>query len=234
MKVLVVDDEKLILKGIKFSLLQEQMDVHTASDGQEALEMFYENDYDIIVLDIMLPKKNGLEVCQIIRETSTVPIIMLTAKDSDMDKILGLEYGADDYLTKPFNILELKARIKAVLRRYTFGTTKIPIINPEEQVSEIEIRGLKVVLQSKRVFINDDEVYLTTKEYQILLLLIRNLDKIFSREMLLEELWDKRNNPDDMRTVDVHVRRLREKIESNPRRPQYIYTKWGEGYYFKK
>ncbi len=233
MKVLVVDDEKLILKGIKFSLLQEQMEVDTATDGDEALELFYENNYDIIILDIMLPKKTGLEVCQIIRETSSVPIMMLTAKDSDMDKILGLEYGADDYLTKPFNILELKARIKAILRRYTLGTTKIPVIK-ETLESEIEMRGLKVIQKSKRVFINDEEVYLTSKEYQILLLLIQNLDKIYSREMLLDEIWDKRNNPDDIRTVDVHVRRLREKIESNPRRPQYIFTKWGEGYYFKK
>ncbi len=233
MKVLVVDDEKLILKGIKFSLIQEQMEVDTASDGEEALALFYKNNYDIIILDIMLPKKTGYEVCQIIRETSTVPIIMLTAKSDDMDKILGLEYGADDYLTKPFNILELKARIKAILRRYTYGTTKIPIIKDEDD-SDIEVRGLKIVLKSKRVFINDEEVYLTMKEYDILLLMIKNLDKIYSREMLLEEIWDKKNNPDDIRTVDVHVRRLREKIESNPRSPQYIFTKWGEGYYFKK
>ncbi len=232
LKVLVVDDEKLILKGIKFSLLQEQMEVDTASDGDEALEMFYANNYDIIILDLMLPKKTGLEVCQIIRESSTVPIIMLTAMDSDMDKILGLEYGADDYLTKPFNILELKARIKAILRRYSFGTAKIPIVKTPKDT--LEARGLSLSLSSKRVLIDGEEVNLTLKEFDILLLMMKNMDKVYSREQLLEEIWDKKNNPDDVRTVDVHVRRLREKIEKNPSNPQYIYTKWGVGYYFKK
>ncbi|MFV0440001.1 MAG: response regulator transcription factor [Lachnospirales bacterium] len=232
MRVLVVDDEKLILKGIKFSLIQEQMEVDTASDGDEALELFYENEYDIVILDIMLPKKTGLEVCQIIRETSSVPIIMLTAMDSDMDKILGLDYGADDYITKPFNILELKARIKAILRRSTYGTQRIPIV--EEDIDSIEVRGLRLVISSKRVFIDELEVNLTLKEFDILYLMMRNLDKVYSREALLEEIWDKKNNPDDVRTVDVHVRRLREKIEKTPSRPQYIYTKWGVGYYFKK
>ncbi|MFV0519295.1 MAG: response regulator transcription factor [Lachnospirales bacterium] len=232
MKVLVVDDEKLIVKGIKFSLEQEQMEVDTASDGEEALEKFNEKHYDIIILDLMLPKKTGLEVCQIIRETSSVPIIMLTAKDSDMDKIMGLEYGADDYLTKPFNILELKARIKAILRRYSHGTAKIPVIRTSKDI--LEVRGLKLSINSKRVYIDEIEVNLTLKEFDILLLMMKNLDKVYSREQLLEEIWDKKNNPDDVRTVDVHVRRLREKIEKNPSSPQYIYTKWGVGYYFKK
>ncbi len=228
-KVLVVDDEKLIVKGIKFSLLQDGMEVDTAHDGDEAFNLFKENNYDIVILDIMLPKKNGYEVCQLIREISDVPIIMLTAKDSDMDKILGLEYGADDYLTKPFNILELKARIKAVLRRMQ-AKNKAPKV--ETQPSNImEIRGLKLDLKSQRCFIDGSEVYLTAKEFDLVELLMTNKDKVYSRVELLNEIW--KGNSGDERTVDVHVRRLREKIEKKPSEPQYIFTKWGVGYYFK-
>lgn len=228
-KVLVVDDEKLIVKGIKFSLVQDGMEVDTAHDGDDAYKLFTENSYDIVILDIMLPKKNGYEVCQLIREVSDVPIIMLTAKDSDMDKILGLEYGADDYLTKPFNILELKARMKAVLRRVHSKAKNTRVeVKPSNVV---EIRGLKLDLKSKRCFIDSIEVYLTAKEFDLLELLLKNKDKVYSRVELLDEVW--RGNSGDERTVDVHVRRLREKIEKKPSEPQYIFTKWGVGYYFK-
>lgn len=233
-RVLVVDDEKLIVKGIKFSLAQESMEVDTAYDGEEACNLFNTNKYDLIILDIMLPKRNGFEVCQYIRETSNVPIIMLTAKDSDMDKILGLEYGADDYLTKPFNILELKARMKAILRRSKNGqtTTKPEIIEDDKNV--ISSRGLTLNIPLRSVTVNGEEVSLTMKEFDLLKLMMTNQDKIYSREMLLKELWGSNNNFGDERTVDVHVRRLREKIEKKPSEPQYIYTKWGVGYYFKK
>ncbi len=228
-KVLVVDDEKLIVKGIKFSLIQDGMEVDTAHDGDEAFNLFKENNYDIVILDIMLPKKNGYEVCQLIREISDTPIIMLTAKDSDMDKILGLEYGADDYLTKPFNILELKARIKAVLRRMQAKAKSVKV--ETQPSSTMEIRGLRLDLKSQRCFIDGSEVYLTAKEFDLLELLMVNKDKVYSRIELLNEIW--KGNSGDERTVDVHVRRLREKIEKKPSEPQYIFTKWGVGYYFK-
>lgn len=229
-RVLVVDDEKLIVKGIKFSLVQEGMTVDTAYDGDEAYNLFTENTYDIVILDIMLPKKNGYEVCQLIREVSDIPIIMLTAKDSDMDKILGLEYGADDYLTKPFNILELKARMKAVLRRMQIKS-KVQNIDVTKDDKYIEVRGLRLDKKSKRVFINGVEVYLTAKEFDLLEFLISNKDKVYSRGELLNEVW--KGASGDERTVDVHVRRLREKIEKQPSEPNYIFTKWGIGYYFK-
>lgn len=231
MRALIVDDEKLIVKGIKFSLLQDNYEVDTAYDGDEAIELFEKNEYDIVILDIMLPKKDGFTVCQIIREVSDVPVIMLTAKDSDMDKIMGLEYGADDYLTKPFNILELKARIKAVFRR-TNNTRNNTQENNNPDI--IENRGLKIKMSSKRAYVNDVEVNLTTKEYDMLLLMMTNPDTVYSREMLLKEVWKEKNNPEDVRTVDVHIRRLREKIEVVPSNPEYIYTKWGVGYYLKK
>ncbi len=228
-RVLVVDDEKLIVKGIKFSLVQDGMTIDTAHDGDEAFKLFTENEYDIVILDIMLPKKNGYEVCQLIREVSDVPIIMLTAKDSDMDKILGLEYGADDYLTKPFNILELKARMKAVLRRMQ---TKAAIpVTAQQVLNTKEARGLRIDTSSQRCFIHGEEVYLTAKEFDLLELLMTNKDKVYSRVQLLNEVW--KGNTGDERTVDVHVRRLREKIEKKPSEPQYIFTKWGVGYYFK-
>lgn len=225
-KVLVVDDEKLIVKGIKFSLEQDEMEVDCAYDGEEAVAMAKEKDYDIILLDLMLPKLDGLEVCQQIREFSDVPVIMITAKGDDMDKILGLEYGADDYITKPFNILEVKARIKAIIRRNNKNQAK------EETERIIEKGDLKLELDGRRLFIIDEEVNLTAKEFDLLELLISNPNKVYSRESLLNTVWGY-EYPGDVRTVDVHIRRLREKIESNPSEPKYVHTKWGVGYYFQ-
>ncbi len=226
-RVLVVDDEKLIVKGIRFSLEQDGMEVDCAYDGEEAVRLARENQYDIVLLDLMLPKLSGLEVCQQIRDFSTVPVVMLTAKGEDMDKILGLEYGADDYITKPFNILEVKARIKAIMRR----TTKKAAA--EEAAKVIESGDMKLDLESRRIFISGREINLTTKEFDVLELLVLNPNKVFSRENLLNTVWGS-EYPGDVRTVDVHIRRLREKIESNPSEPQYVHTKWGIGYYFQK
>lgn len=225
-KVLVVDDEKLIVKGIKFSLEQDDMQVDCAYDGEEALNMARNNSYDIILLDVMLPKLTGFEVCQQIREFSDVPIIMLTAKGDDMDKILGLEYGADDYITKPFNILEVKARIKVILRRSSKQ------VSEKQQQRVITSGGLKIDCESRRVYIDGKEVNLTAKEFDLVELLITNPEKVYSREKLLNTVWGY-DYPGDVRTVDVHIRRLREKIESNPGDPKYIHTKWGVGYYFQ-
>lgn len=224
-KVLVVDDEKSIVKGIKFSLEQDDMQVDVAYDGEEALAKAKENEYDMILLDIMLPGYSGLEVCQMIREFSDVPIIMLTAKGEDMDKILGLEYGADDYITKPFNILEVKARIKAIFRRNTKGSME------KNDSKTIETKGLKIDCDSRRVYIEGKEVNLTAKEFDLVYLLVSNPNKVYSREQLLKTVWGA-SYPGDARTVDVHVRRLREKIEATPADPKYIHTKWGVGYYF--
>ena len=209
-KVLVVDDEKLIVKGIRFSLEQDGMEVDCAYDGEEALKMATENAYDMVLLDIMLPKMDGFEVCQHIREFSNMPIVMLTAKGDDMDKILGLEYGADDYITKPFNILEVKARIKAIMRRTAAS-------QPKKEDSKILGK----------------EVNLTAKEFDLLELLVNNPNKVYGRENLLNLVWGY-EYPGDVRTVDVHVRRLREKIESNPSEPKYVHTKWGVGYYYSQ
>ena len=225
-KVLVVDDEKLIVKGLRFSLEQDGMEVDCAYDGEEALEMAKETKYDIILLDLMLPKMDGLEVCQQIREFSNVPILMITAKGEDMDKILGLEYGADDYLTKPFNILEVKARIKAIMRRSANAQEE------EAKQKTIEIGDLKMDCESRRVFIDGTEINLTAKEFDVLELLIFNQNKVYSRENLLNLVWGY-EYPGDVRTVDVHIRRLREKIEKNPSDPKYVHTKWGVGYYFQ-
>ena len=203
-KVLVVDDEKLIVKGLRFSLEQEGMEVDCAYDGEEALEYARAKEYDIVLLDVMLPKLDGFEVCQQIREFSNMPIIMLTAKGEDMDKILGLEYGADDYITKPFNILEIKARIKAIMRRT--GRTE------KEQKTRV--------------------VEAAAKEFDLLELMALNPGKVYSRENLLNTVWGY-EYPGDVRTVDVHIRRLREKIEANPSEPKYVHTKWGVGYYFQ-
>ena len=226
-KVLVVDDEKLIVKGIRFSLEQDGMEVDCAYDGEEALEKAKASNYDMVLLDIMLPKMDGFEVCQAIREFSDMPIMMLTAKGDDMDKILGLEYGADDYITKPFNILEVKARIKAIMRR-TSGTKE-----KEKKVSTIEKGDLKLDTESRRLFILGKEVNLTTKEFDLLELLVINENKVYSRENLLNLVWGA-EYPGDVRTVDVHVRRLREKIEVNPSEPKYVHTKWGVGYYYNQ
>ena len=229
-KALVVDDEKLIVKGIKFSLEQDGYEVDVAYDGKEALKMAKEKEYDIVLLDVMLPEMDGMEVCQAIREFSEMPIIMLTAKGTDMDKILGLEYGADDYITKPFNILEGKARIKAIIRR---NSKKSKAADKNDRI--IEVSDLKLDLDSRRVFEKGKEVNLTAKEFDILELLTQNPDKVYSREQLLNIVWgNKLHEAGDVRTVDVHVRRLREKIEPNPSEPKYIHTKWGVGYYFKE
>ena len=225
-KVLVVDDEKLIVKGIRFSLEQDGMEVECAYDGEEALRLATEHAYDMILLDLMLPKMDGFEVCQRIREFSDVPIVMLTAKGDDMDKILGLEYGADDYITKPFNILEVKARIKAIMRRTGAKETA-----PARE-SVIENGDLKLDLDSRRLFILGREVNLTAREFELLELFVTNQNKVFSREKLLQLVWGA-DYPGDVRTVDVHVRRLREKIEANPSEPKYVHTKWGVGYYYR-
>ena len=226
-KVLVVDDEKLIVKGIRFSLEQDGMEVDCAYDGEEALNKAKSNSYDMILLDIMLPKMDGFEVCQAIREFSDMPIVMLTAKGDDMDKILGLEYGADDYITKPFNILEVKARIKAIMRRTS------PARQQAAQASVIEKGVLKLDCESRRLFINGTEINLTTREFELLEIMVKNENKVYSRENLLNLVWGK-EYPGDVRTVDVHVRRLREKIETNPSEPKYVHTKWGVGYYYNQ
>ena len=225
---MVVDDEKLIVKGIRFSLEQDGMEVDGAYDGEEAVKKAKETEYDVVLLDVMLPVYNGYEVCQQIREFSNMPIIMLTAKSDDMDKILGLEYGADDYITKPFNILEVKARIKAIMRRLdkSGGQQK------QETKKKIVAGDLVLDSESRRVFIEGREVNLTAKEFDLLELLLMNPGKVYSREKLLNIVWGY-EYPGDVRTVDVHVRRLREKIETNPSDPKYVYTKWGVGYFFK-
>lgn len=225
-KVLVVDDEKLIVKGIRFSLEQDGMEVTCAYDGEEALQYAKEQNFDIILLDIMLPKLTGFEVCQQIREFSSVPIIMLTAKGDDMDKILGLEYGADDYITKPFNILEVKARIKAIIRRTSKDTKK------KEKDTTITSGDMVVERDNRRVMIGGREINLTAKEFDVLELLATNPNQVYSREKLLTLVWGA-DYPGDVRTVDVHIRRLREKIETNSSEPKYVHTKWGVGYYFK-
>ena len=227
-RALVVDDEKLIVKGIRFSLEQDDMQVDCAYDGEEALEYARNNQYDIILLDVMLPKLTGFEVCQQIREFSNVPIIMLTAKGDDMDKILGLEYGADDYITKPFNILEVKARIKAIMRR-----TEPKRVMGNQAVNEkiVESGDMKLDCDGRRVYIAGKEISLTAKEFEVLELLMLNTNKVYCRENLLHIVWGS-DYPGDVRTVDVHIRRLREKIEQNPSEPRYVHTKWGVGYYF--
>lgn len=229
-KVLVVDDEKLIVKGIRFSLEQDGMEVDCAYDGIEAIEKAKEKEYDVVLLDVMLPGHDGFEVCQAIREFSEMPIIMLTAKGGDMDKILGLEYGADDYITKPFNILEVKARIKAIIRR---NSRKIAKANKKDD-KMVVCGDLKLDREGRRVLIQEKEINLTAKEFDLLELLVTNPNKVYSREALLSYVWgNKAMDNGDVRTVDVHVRRLREKIEPSPSDPKYVHTKWGVGYYFR-
>ena len=225
-RVLVVDDEKLIVKGIRFSLEQDGMEVTCAYDGEEALTFAREQQFDIILLDIMLPKLSGFEVCQQIREFSNVPIIMLTAKGDDMDKILGLEYGADDYITKPFNILEVKARIKAIIRRTAKQEKKA------DTAGRIQAGDITIERDNRRVYIEGREINLTAKEFDVLELLATHPNQVYSREKLLTMVWGA-DYPGDARTVDVHIRRLREKVETNSSEPKYVHTKWGVGYYFK-
>ena len=223
----MVDDEKFIVKGIRFSLEQDGMEVDCAYDGQEALDKAMATPYDMILLDVMLPKMDGFEVCQRIREFSNMPIVMLTAKGDDMDKILGLEYGADDYITKPFNILEVKARIKAIMRRTT------PQVVKEQKITEIKSGDFTINTENRRLFILDQEINVTSKEFDMLLLLVTNLGKVYSRDELLRAIWGE-DYPGDARTVDVHIRRLREKIEPNASEPKYVHTKWGVGYYYQQ
>lgn len=227
MKILIVDDEKLLVKGLKFNFEQDGYEVVTAMDGEEAVRLGRDKSLDIIILDLMLPKMDGLSACQKIRESSSVPIIMLTAKSDDMDKIMGLEYGADDYMTKPFNILELKARVKAILRR------KSRTEKPAPKVNENDNKGVKLNKLSRSLLVEGREIELTVKEYNIMELFISNPGRVYTRDDLLDIIWGF-NSSSDARTVDVHMRRLREKVEPNPADPKYIMTKWGVGYYFKE
>lgn len=226
MKILVVDDEQLLVKGVKFNLENEGYTVETAYDGEAAVELAKGNDFDLIILDLMMPKLDGLSACMKIREFSNVPIIMLTAKSEDADKIMGFESGADDYITKPFNILELKARIRAMLRRVGASTQK--------EVKRTLLTAGHISLDSEqRVAIRDGEtVELTAKEFDLLELLMKNPRRVYSRENLMDLVWGY-TYAGDFRTVDVHIRRLREKLEKNPAEPELIMTKWGVGYYLK-
>ncbi|MDP4133098.1 MAG: response regulator transcription factor [Bacillota bacterium] len=226
MKILIVDDEKLLVKGIKFNFEQDGYKVETAYDGEEAVKLARDKTIDLIILDLMLPKIDGLEVCRIVRDFSNVPIIMLTAKADDMDKIMGLEYGADDYLTKPFNILELKARVKAIIRRSSNTET-------EKDNTIVKLGNVSIDYNLRKATIEGKTVELTSKEFDLMDLFVSNPGKVYSRESLLDIIWGY-DYPGDIRTVDVHVRRLREKIEPDPAKPTYILTKWGVGYYFKE
>ena len=223
-RILLVDDEPRLLKGLRFTLEQEGYETLTAMDGEEALNVFFDNQVDLILLDVMLPKMDGIQVCQRIRETSNVPIIMLTAKGEDMDKILGLEYGADDYMTKPFNILEVRARIRTVLRRVAHQS-------PVEERRVVRVRDLEVNLVKRTCTLGGEPIRLTAKEFDLLQLFITNRGRPFSRQEMLEAVW-KYDYSGDARTVDVHIRRLREKIERDNNKPEFILTKWKVGYYF--
>ena len=227
MKILVVDDEKVLVKGVKFNLENEGYSVETAFDGKTAVELARSGDYDLILLDLMMPEVDGLTACMRIREFSNVPIIMLTARGEDTDKLIGFEYGADDYVTKPFNILELKARIRALLRRSGTATAQ------QTERSELVTAGPIAVDPAQRVALRDGEVVeLTAKEYDLIELLVKNPRRVYSRESLMDLVWGY-TYAGDYRTVDVHIRKLREKLEKNPAEPEYILTKWGVGYYFK-
>lgn len=223
-RILLVDDEPLMIKGLKRTLEQDGYETDSASDGEEALKKLNSEHYDLVLLDVMLPKLSGIEVCQIVRETSDIPIIMLTAKGEDMDKILGLEYGADDYMTKPFNILEVKARIKTIMRRASGNVQS-------EARKVVRVHDMEINAINRSVTLGGKEVRLTAKEFDLLQVFVNNRGKVFSREALLETVW-KYDYTGDARTVDVHIRRLREKIERNPAQPEFIFTKWGVGYYF--
>lgn len=224
-KILIVDDEPLIVKGLLFALEQDGYATDTAYDGEEALNKFANDSFDLVLLDVMLPKIDGIKVCQEIRERSNVPVIMLSAKSDDIDKITGLEYGADDYITKPFNILEVKARIKTILRRMN---NNVGHSNPNQTLA---VKDMVINVSKRSVTVRGKEVNLTAKEFDILKLLVSNPGKVYTRENLLSIIWgyDYLGN---LRTVDVHIRRLREKVELDSAVPEYIFTKWGVGYYF--
>ena len=226
MKILVVDDEALLVKGIRFNLMNEGYEVITGSDGLEAVQAVLDHKPDLVVLDVMMPNMDGLTACAKIREFSNVPIILLTAKADDMDKLIGFDHGADDYLTKPFNILELKARIRAMLRR----------VNPAEKAApsnQLSIGSIMLDLDARNAYRNGALADLTAKEFDVIEFLMRNPNRVYSREALLDTIWAYEYRS-DIRTVDVHIRRLREKLEENPAEPKYIMTKWGVGYYFRK
>ena len=225
MKILVVDDEDLLVKGIRFNLQNEGYDVLTGSTGLDAVAQAQNQKPDLIVLDVMMPEMDGLTACAKIREFSDVPIILLTAKADDIDKLIGFDHGADDYLTKPFNILELKARIRALLRRS--GGFK------NQTNNTLTIGSISLDLDSRNAYQGDTLVDLTAKEFDVIEFLMRNPNRVYSREALLDMIWAYEYRS-DIRTVDVHIRRLREKLELNPAEPQYIMTKWGVGYYFRK
>ena len=226
MKILVVDDEALLVKGIRFNLKSEGYDVITGSNGQEAVEMAQKEQPDLIVLDVMMPVMDGLTACSKIREFSDVPIILLTAKVEDMDKLIGFDHGADDYLTKPFNILELKARIRALLRRAGSAEKK-------QTGNRLTAGNITLDLDARNAYKGEELVMLTAKEFDVVEFLMRNAGRVYSREALLDTIWAYEYRS-DIRTVDVHIRRLREKLEENPAEPQHILTKWGVGYYFRK
>ena len=226
MKILVVDDEALLVKGIRFNLQNEGYDVITGSDGLDAVHLVQEQDPDLVVLDVMMPNMDGMTACGKIREFSDVPIILLTAKTDDMDKLMGFEHGADDYLTKPFNILELKARIRALLRRANRS-------EKQESVNQLTIGSITLDLDGRNAYRSGTLADLTAKEFDVIEFLMRNPNRVYSREALLDTIWAYEYRS-DIRTVDVHIRRLREKLEENPAEPKYIMTKWGVGYYFRK
>ncbi len=224
MKILVVDDEKLLVKGMRFNLENEGYEVETAYDGKTAVELARNGSFDLIILDVMMPEMDGLETCMHIREFSDVPVIMLTARSEDTDKLLGFEYGADDYVTKPFNILELKARVRALLRRSgSAGRKKSDLIT---------FGDLSLDTEQRLALKNGQIIELTAKEYDLMELFMKNPRRVYSRENLMDTVWGY-TYAGDYRTVDVHIRRLREKLETNPAEPAYIMTKWGVGYYFK-
>ena len=228
MKILVVDDEALLVKGIRFNLQNEGYEVVTGCNGLEAVEQVRQQNPDLVVLDVMMPEMDGLTACSKIREFSDVPIIMLTAKTDDMDKLLGFDHGVDDYLTKPFNILELKARIRALLRRT--GHHNSAAAQPENTLT---IGSITLDLDARNAYRAGTLVDLTAKEFDVIEYLMRNPNRVYSREALLDTIWAYEYRS-DIRTVDVHIRRLREKLEENPAEPKYILTKWGVGYYFRK
>ncbi len=224
MKILVVDDEALLVKGIRFNLQNDGYEILTGSNGLEAVRLAQDSEVGLIILDVMMPEMDGLTACAKIREFSNVPIILLTAKSDDMDKLMGFEHGADDYLTKPFNILELKARVRALLRR----TSAV-----QERTQTLTIGSITLDLAARNAYTGGKLADLTAKEFDVIEFLMRNANRVYSREALLDSIWTYEYRS-DIRTVDVHIRRLREKLEANPAEPQYIMTKWGVGYYFKK